>query len=311
MAVSLPTAEPALPPGPFRTTELTTYGLTVGRLRGLLRTGEVRRVLHGVYVAADCPDTIDVRAAAVATVAPAGHVVVDRTAAWLHGVDCHSAAELEVGVALETCALRGSRATRLTGVRGLTRDLVPADVMTLGDIRVTTPLRTASDLGRFLRRREAYAAICGLSRAHEVTAHDLCAQLVRFAGQRGVIQLRTLAPLADGRFESAREAWTFLAIHDAGLPHPEPQVWVERSGVETYRLDFAYRRARVYVEYDGDEGHSTPGQRERDEARRSWLRDQGWTAIVLRSGDFTGERLERWLDRLRTALAAPYSSRRW
>ena len=36
-----------------------------------------------------------------------------------------------------------------------------------------------------------------------------------------------------------------------------------------------------------------------------------WTVIVVRRGDFTGERLDRWLGELRDALQPDYSNRRW
>ena len=50
--------------------------------------------------------------------------------------------------------------------------------------------------------------------------------LPRFRRRRGVVQLRELLELVDARIESARESWTWLEIHDAGLPLPEPQVWI-------------------------------------------------------------------------------------
>ena len=103
-----------------------------------------------------------------------------------------------------------------------------------------------------------------------------------------------------------------LAIHDAGLPLPEPQYWIEIDGVAVYRLDFAYVRMRVAVEYDGIDAHEhTREQREHDEERRAWLRDHGWTVIVVRRGDFSRGALEHWLGELRQALAPSYSNRRW
>ena len=99
-----------------------------------------------------------------------------------------------------------------------------------------------------------------------------------------------------------------LAIHDAGLVAPEPQFWVETEGVRAYRLDLAYPRARIAVEYDGWEAHEqTQEQRENDCARREWLRDNGWTVIVVRRGDFTGPALDRWLRELTEALRPTYS----
>jgi len=133
----------------------------------------------------------------------------------------------------------------------------------------------------------------------------------RYRRRRGVVQLRGLIPLVDARFESQREAWCFLAIADAAITTPEPQVWIEIGGVPTYRLDLAYRRRRVYVEYDGHEAHSSDEQRAHDRARRRWLRDNGWTAIIVREGGFSGDALDAWLDELRAALDPTYSNRRW
>ena len=42
--------------------------------------------------------------------------------------------------------------------------------------------------------------------------------------------MRELIALVDPRAESARESWTRLAIHDAGIVAPEPQVWIEIDG---------------------------------------------------------------------------------
>ena len=200
----------------------------------------------------------------------------------------------------------------MDGVRGRTRDLASGDVMELARLRVTTPLRTALDLGCHLRRREAFAALCGLAREHAIDTRELVAGAERFKRRRGVLQLRELIPLVEPRIESPREAWTLLAIRDAGLPLPEPQVWIEIDGVPTFRLDFAYVQHRICVEYDGVDAHQlTDEQRAHDRRRRQWLREHGWTVIVVRLGDFTGPELERWLGELRAALASTYSTRRW
>jgi hypothetical protein len=301
-----------LPLEPFTAAALPDLGLTPRELRRALEQRRVRRLVRGVYVDAGVTDSIQLRAAALLLVVNDTQVIVDRTAAWLHGIDAYSSAELEAGPPVETCALRGHTRTRLDGVRGRTRDLAPDDVMVVCGLRVTTPLRTALDLGCHLRRREAFAALCGFAREHGTTTSDLAATTDRFHRRRGVRQLRELLAVIDPRVESPREAWTLLAIHDAGLPLPEPQVWIEIDGVPTFRLDFAYPQRRICVEYDGVDAHErTDQQRRYDEERRRWLRDHGWTVIVIRRGDFTGDELERWLGELRAALASTYSTRRW
>ncbi|MFC6344407.1 DUF559 domain-containing protein, partial [Nocardioides hankookensis] len=240
---------------------------------------------------------------------PPHHVVTDRTAAWLHEVDVHVRAEHVAGPPIETCALRGNEPTVRAGTDGRTRDLAPRDVMELDGVLATTPLRTLLDLGCHLRRREAYAAMNALARGHRLSVDDVLREIPRFRGRRGVIQLRELATLLDPSIESQRESWLLITIHDAGLPLPEPQYWIVIDGVPTYRLDFAYPWLRVCVEYDGRDAHD--GREAYDEERRGWLRRHGWTVIVVRDGDFTGEALDRWLRELRAALVPAYSNRRW
>ncbi|HEU5037866.1 MAG TPA: DUF559 domain-containing protein [Nocardioides sp.] len=297
------------PDDPFTRADLPTLGFTENDLRRAQRRGTVRSLVRGVFVATHVEETLELRARAVARAIRPDQVVTDRTAAWLHGVDTHVYAEHDAVLAVETCALRWHAPTKLDGVDGRTRDLMPADVMTLHGVRVTTPLRTALDLGCCLRRREAFAAMVVLASLHGLTSRDLERSLGRYRRRRGVIQLRSLVGLVDPRIESVREAWVFLAIADAGLALPEPQVWIEIDGVPTYRLDFAYRRAKVVVEYDGREAHE--GREAADEERRAWLRTHGWTVIVVRIGDFTGDALDQWLRELRAALVPTYSNRRW
>ncbi|WP_231123702.1 DUF559 domain-containing protein [Nocardioides sambongensis] len=262
-------------------------------------------------MSSDVEDTTEVRAAALALLVPAHQIVVDRTAAWLHGVDTFPRAELTFSPPLETCALRGNTRARLAGVRGRTRDLAAGDLTSIAGVRATNPVRTALDLGCALHQRDAYAAMNRLAGSHGFGAADLAVHLPRYVGRRGVVQLRALVPLVDPRPESPRESWTLLELLAAGLPKPELQYVVAEDG-RYYRLDFAYPAQRVCIEYDGAEFHDlTDRQRRRDEERRGWLRRRGWTVIVVRNGDFTGDRLPRWLSEVRAALSEGYSNRRW
>jgi hypothetical protein len=260
----------------------------------------------------DTPETTEMRAQAVAKVVRPHHVVTDRTAAWLHGIDVHVNAERDGVPPIETCALRGHEPTAIAGIDARTRDLHPDDVMTVHGVRVTTPLRTALDLGCCLRRREAYAALNVFAVRFGFNAADYERALVRYRRRRGVVQLRALVSLVDPRLESERESWVFLSIRDAGLPLPQPQYWIDIDSVPTYRLDFAYPRLRVCVEYDGIDFHErTAEQKDADRRRRQWLRDNGWTVIVVRRGDFKPAALERWVAELRCALVPAYTNRRW
>lgn len=304
--------EGALPAEPFtKSFARDELGISRHTLRQLERAGVVRRLTSSVYVAASVEVTVTVRARALSLVVPAHQIVCDRAAAWLWGIDVYTYAELD-DPRVETCALRGHEPCRRAAVDGHTRDLAPDDYVTVDGIRVTTPLRTALDLGCLLLRLDALAALDAFRREHGLTRPELVAASRRYAGRRGVRQLRELIAVSDPRAESVRESWTRLAILDAGLPAPEPQVWIHLDGHPTFRLDLAYPRRRIAIEYDGWDAHErTPGQKRYDEARRRWLREHGWTVIVVRLGDFTGPALDRWLGELRDALSStPYSNRR-
>jgi uncharacterized protein DUF559 len=117
-----------------------------------------------------------------------------------------------------------------------------------------------------------------------------------------VVKLRGLVLLADPRSESAGESRVRLRIHDEGLPLPVPQHWVLDHGVPRYRLDLAYPKHRIAVEYDGEWHDATADQRRADLERRTWLRKHGWTVIVVRRGELGGRTSEPWLRDLRNAL---------
>ncbi len=268
-------------------------------------------MFRGVYVAASVPDSPELRARALALVIPRGVIACDRSASWLHGIDVHTWAEQDLLPPVEACVLRGDDPTERPEVRSRTRDLAPHDIVTVDGLQVTSPLRTALDLGCHLFRADALAALDQFRGHFGFSVAELELEARRFRRRRGVIQLRELIPLSDPLAESVRESWTRLALIDAGLPAPELQWWVEVDGVPTYRLDMAYPRHRVAVEYDGSAFHSSDADRERDRARREHLTALGWTVIVVRSGDFVGQRLRDWITQVRKALADHRTNLRW
>lgn len=291
------------PSRPFTRAELTALGISTPELRRAVVTGGVRRVLTGVYAPRDLPDTVELRVVAAALVVPAYAVVCDRTAAWLHGVDTLDYRELEILPPVEVVVPPDYRARRRAGLASGQRDLAADDVMTLqGMILATTPTRTALDLGCSLSRRQALATLDQFGRLHGLTALELEAHLPRFAGRRGVRQLRRLLALMEPRSESTGESLTRLAIIDTGLPCPVTQHSIRVDGVERYRLDLAYPHHRVCVEYDGQAHHSTSEQRAHDAERRRWLEEQGWRIIVVTKDDLAAESRARWLAELAEAL---------
>jgi len=252
----------------------------------------VRRVGQGVYAAAQAPDTIEFRAAALRLVVAPSAVLTDRTAAWLHGIDLLPRSAASVMPPISVFDRPGYRARR-PGVVSGERMLSGRDVMVVDGLVVTTPLRTACDLGRLLYRFDALAALDQFLRIG-VNHEELLLEIRRFKGYRGVIQLRALAPLADGRSESVAESWLRLFWYEASLPAPELQWWEHDDlGTPIYRLDLALPEARYGAEYDGEVFHTEPADQENDEDRRSWLdRERSWHIEVFVKADVFGFRAD-------------------
>ncbi|MGL5809458.1 MAG: type IV toxin-antitoxin system AbiEi family antitoxin, partial [Nocardioides sp.] len=218
---------------------------------------------------------------ALSLVVPAAAVVTDRTAAWFHGVAIQprtARAELPPISLFRTSGTRVRRAR----VAGGTRALLDRDIAVVSGVRVTTPERTALDLGRLLWRFDALAALDGFLRIG-VEKERLLADTDRFRGFRGVVQLRQLLPLANGQAESPGESALRLHWYDAGLPTPELQWWIrDYDGRPAYRLDLALPELKYCGEYDGQRFHSDPEQRAGDRVRRDWLVGEGgWTVDVF------------------------------
>ncbi len=277
---------------PFTARMADEAGVGRHRLDSLLRGGLLRRVLHGVYAASQAPDSIRFRAEALHLVIPGCAVITDRSAAWLHGIPVLERGAHLSAPPISVCETVDSRVRR-PGVDGRRRQLLERDVTELYGLRLTTPLRTGLDLGRRLWRFDALAAIDGVL-AIGVDHDELLSDIERFRGQRGVRQLRWIAPLGDRRAESPGESALRLHWYDAGLPTPEPQFTIyDDHGAGLYRLDVPLPGVRYAAEYDGEQFHSSEQAVAHDEDRRDWIRrERHWTIEAFRKDAVYGRRTD-------------------
>ncbi|HQR27624.1 MAG TPA: hypothetical protein PLP61_11345 [Nocardioides sp.] len=184
------------------------------------------------------------------------------------------------------------------------RMLPEADVMEIGGILVTKPLRTACDVGRLLHRDQAFAAMDCVIRAAGFSVAELVAHVERFRCYRGVVQLRELAPEVDPRSESPGESilrrrWRDCAV----LPVPELQIPVEGPDGVCF-LDLGLPELRYAAEYDGLEWHGPERQRH-DTRRREWISRHGSYAIdVFTAGSVHGPAQDATERLVRGILAA-------
>jgi hypothetical protein len=275
---------------PFTRHVANDAGITDKQLLLLVRDGLLRHPIRGVYVATQAPDDLSMRIAMLLLVVPPDCFVVDRTAAWLHGAVMALAPNDHLAppaVSMFRHADHGRLRNAIA--RSGERTVLARDLMEVGGICVTTPLRTALDLGRLLHRDQALACLDALLRLGVFTREELLAELGRLKGQRGIRQLRVLAPLADGRAESPGESVLRLRWLDAGLPRPQLQIEIVEGGRTIYLLDIGLEELLFAVEYDGEDWHSERADREYDDDRRDWLsRRRGWLIKPFRSNDVHG-----------------------
>jgi hypothetical protein len=286
-----PTLVPVVPyPGPFTRALAVADGINDAQLAAWVAEARLRKLLTGVYI--DALQTVDLqtRARAIALVAPPEAVAVDRTAAWLHGLDLlrrssvHEAPPIELYLAKET-------RVRRPGIDSGRRKLLRRDVEEVHGVLVTTPLRTSLDLARSMWRYDALGALDRYVAAGLVTTEEMMTEVLRFRGWRGVRQARMLLPLVDPLAESMPESALRLHWHDAMLPWPHAQHWVHDGDVGLYRLDLADPKVRYSAEYDGEEFHASAGAAAHDAERRRWCQEHdGWQFDVFTKGSVYGLR---------------------
>lgn len=166
-----------------------------------------------------------------------------------------------------------------------TDTLEPQEILIIDGVAVTSPARTAFDIGRrTVSRLQAVQRLDALMNATDVKVSDVDAVTAEHPGVRGLIRLRRVLPLVDGGAESPQETRTRLALIDAGLPKPRTQIKLfDEYGDFVARIDMGYEDLRVGIEYDGPQHWTDPSQRARDIDRNVGLADLGWTIIRVSS----------------------------
>ncbi|WP_059016248.1 type IV toxin-antitoxin system AbiEi family antitoxin [Mycobacterium sp. M26] len=171
--------------------------------------------------------------------------------------------------------------------------LADDEVTERNGVPVTTPSRTAFELGRYQKRPEALARLDALMRAAPFTAADVEQIMRRYGPVRGVRQLRELLPLIDPGAASPKESWLRLLLIDGGLPVPETQIPVLEGGVPVAYLDMGYRDIKLAFEYDGDQHRSDRRQYVKDLRRLPMVERRGWEVIRVIAEDRPAEILLR------------------
>lgn len=166
------------------------------------------------------------------------------------------------------------------------------EVIRVDEVLVTSPARTAFDLGRRTHGEQAVIAVDAICNTCVIPIKDVRDLARRHTGARGIVGLRDVLAEADAGAESPWETRTRLAVRRAALPRPQTQVVVRSSdGTFVARLDLGWPCWQVGLEYDGSQHWLDATQRAHDLIRGNRLTELGWTVIrvnaaTLRSGAY-------------------------
>ncbi|MHA3022995.1 hypothetical protein ACXPWS_22390 [Mycobacterium sp. BMJ-28] len=162
------------------------------------------------------------------------------------------------------------------------------EVMVEDCVRVTTPARTAFDLGRYRPRTEALARMDELERVTAFNPDEVSTLIERYRGGRGLKQVRALLPLVDGGAASPQESRLRLLFLDTGFPRPTTQIPLLEGGQVLRTVDMGWEEFKVVVEYDGDQHRTNRTQYVKDLRVLPRIEQLGWsvTRVIKESTDW-------------------------
>jgi hypothetical protein len=193
---------------------------------------------------------------------------------------------------------------KTTGIVLRNDTLMANEIEVTRGIPVTTPARTAFDLGRRNGRTLAVIRVDALLQATALDVTDVGTLIGRHRGTRGIVQLREVVRLADTGAESPQETRTRLLLTDAGLRPHQTQINVcNRFDEHVRRIDMGWPQWKVGVEYDGEQHWSDPSVRARDIDQQAELEALSWRIIRV-SAEILRYRPHAIIARTRAALRA-------
>jgi hypothetical protein len=202
----------------------------------------------------------------------------------------HTAAELYgFGIDADNVThLVGERSSALAGVT-VHRTPIIAPRQPAGRNWAVNAAETAARLAASARHPARALAVLDASLRSGFVVAAALADIAAILHVDGIAAVRALIPLADARAESPPESWLRWLCHDAGLPPPQPQFWVQCADGSSYRLDLAWPRFKLALEYDGVAFH-TGAALTRDRARQNALTAEGWTILAVTAPMLTAGR---------------------
>jgi hypothetical protein len=238
---------------------------------GALTRGQLRwnhTAIHpGVYLPNGTERTLLANAGAAWLWTSRRGIIAGRAAAALHG-----ARWVDDSTPIEVIA---EHTRPRAGVVVREERIAADEIVELAGLPVTSPARTALDLGRHLTRYAAVANLDALAAATGLSAVDVLPLVGRYRGSRGIRLARTALALMDAGAQSPKESWLRLVLIDDGLPAPRTQIRVTDGRREAF-IDMGYDEPMVGLDYEGGHHSSDRGQYVHDIGRAELVERQGW-----------------------------------
>jgi very-short-patch-repair endonuclease len=270
---------------PFTVADGKSAGLTRARMRAL----DLDKPFHGVR-SLTAPELVIDRCRAYAVRMSSAEFFCSATAAALYGVPLpirHERDErLHVGIP------NPIRAPRSEGIVGHKYVVTPSEILEWQGLRVSAPDRMWCELGAILGFEElVIAGDYVIRRDGPLTTRDrLWLMVERYPNRRGRRALERAIRFLDDRAESPAESRLRLILIEHGLTGFELNVSVDVPGTRGgFRLDFAFVKARVAIEYQGGY-HADDAQWRADMTRISRLESLGWRVIQVNKDDLADPR---------------------
>lgn len=241
---------------------------------GALTRGQMRwnyaAVHPGVYLPKDAEPSVVLNAAAAWLWTRRRGVIAGLAAAALHG-----ARWIDSSIPIEVIA---EHTRPRPGVIVREERLRPDEITHIGELPVTTVVRTAFDIARHLPRDSAVGYLDALAAATGFRREEIALLFDRYRGARGIRRARIALDLMDGGAESLRETQLRLLLIDAGLPRPRTQIEVT-DGYRKAFIDLGYDEPKVGLDYEGKHHSSDRRVYVHDIGRAELIDAQGWIDI--------------------------------
>lgn len=254
-------------PRQFRWKDAVYVGLTRHQVQQALRQGMIERISRGVYRQAvklgdgepwELLRADHLRRCAEFLALHPGHAASHQTAAILHGLDLAVHPDMDVHL---TAVERVARTQRYPGAHLHHADSLITETDMIDGQRVTTLARTLADVLRTSRPPHSVAALDAALRDGKILATEVKHVLDGQSRWRGRPRALAAYELRDPRRESWLESYSFVQLHEEGLPIPFAQVDVLDAGFHFVgRVDGLVQESGTFLEADGAGKYLIPAQ---------------------------------------------------